>query len=185
MTLLVPFVLGGLFGLVAPMVLAYFLLRTVFLVCPPPSDTQQSFFRASRIGTVALIPPMFFVGCVLFAAMIKGLPIDSARLSSADQYMLGALVLFGTVAQLLLGQRLSLVADSSLTSRQRLVVERVVSGTIHSLAKSDISSIDLYRPWFQYRDRRILLHLRDGRATRLFFSEGIQADLTTWLNQSQ
>lgn len=185
LTLLLPFVLGGLFGLLAPMVLAYLLLRTVFLVRPPASDTQQSFFRASRIGTVALIPPMFFVGFVLFSSMIKGLPIDSARLSSGDEYMLGALVLFGLLAQLLLGQRLSLVADSSLDSRQRLVVERAVSGTIHNLARADISSIDLYRSWLHYRHRRILLQLKDGRAIRLFFGEEVRADLTTWLNQSQ
>lgn len=185
MTLLLPFVLGGLFGLVTSMVVGYLLLRAVFLVRASPPDTQQSFFRASRIGSLALIPPMSFVGFVLFAAMFKGLPIDSARLSSADQGVLCLLVLFGTVAQLLLGQRLSLVADASLASRQRLVVERVVSGTIHNLARGDISSIDLYHRWFQYRDRRIRLHLKDGRAIRLFFSEEVLADLTTWLNQSQ
>jgi hypothetical protein len=114
---------------------------------------------------------MSFVGFVLFAAMIKGLPIDSARLSSADEYVLCSLVLFGTVAQLLRGQR--------------LVVERAVSGTIHNLARGDISSIDLYHHWFQYRDRKIQLHLKDERAIRLFFSEEVLADLTTWLNQSQ
>jgi hypothetical protein len=185
LTFLLPFALGGLFGLLAPMVLAYLLLRTVFLVRPPRSHTQQSFFRASGIGTVVLIPPMFFVGFGLFSAMIKGLPIDSARLSSGDKYILGALVLFGLLAQLLLGQRLSLVADSSLNSGERLVVERAASGTIHDLARADILSIGLYRSWLHYRHRRILLQLKDGRAIRLFFGEEVQSDLTTWLNQSQ
>jgi hypothetical protein len=176
--------LGGLFGLLVPMVMASLLVRTVFLVRPPPSDTQQSFFRASRIGSLALIPPMFFVGFVLFAAMIKGMPIASAHLSSADQYMLGSLVLFGLLAQLFLGQRLSLVADSGIASGQRLIVERAVSGTIHNLARADILSIDLYRTWIFYRNRKIELHLKDGRVIRLAFGEAIQPDLTTWLGQS-
>lgn len=56
MTLLLPFALGGLFGLVTSMVVAYLLLQTVFLVRPSPSDTRQSFFRASRIGSLSLDP---------------------------------------------------------------------------------------------------------------------------------
>jgi hypothetical protein len=184
LTLLLPFLLGGLFGLVAPMVITSLLVRTVFLVRPPPIDTQQSFFRASTIGSLALIPPMFFVGFVQFAAMIKGIPIAGAHLNSADQYMLGSLVLFGLLAQLFLGQRLSLVADSDVASAQRLIVERAVSGTIHNLARADISSIDLYRTLMFYRHRKIELHLKDGRVIRLFFGEVIQPDLTTWLGQS-
>lgn len=184
-TALVPFVLGGLFGLLAPMALAYLLLQTVFLVRPPPSDTQRSFFRESRIGSLALIPPMFFVGFVLFSAIGQGVSIDSVHLSSANKYVLWSLVLFGLLAQLLLGQRLSLVADPSTASGQRLVVERVVSGAIHSVARSDILSIGLYRTWINYRDRRIELHLKDGRAIRLFFGETVRAELTTWLDQSQ
>lgn len=185
MTLLLPFLLGGLFGLVTPLVLAYVLLRVVFLFRPSPSGTQQSFFRPSIIGSLALIPPMFFVGFVLFAAVIKGLSIENAQLSAAALRMLWSLVLFGLVAQSFLGQRLSLVADSGVASGQRLVVERVVSGTIHDLARGDISSIDLYRPWYQYRDRRIQLQLKDGKAIRLFFGDVCQADLISWLNQSQ
>ena len=184
MSLLLPFVLGALFGVVASMVLAYFLVRIVFLVRPPPSGTGQSFFRASRIGSVALIPPMFLVGFVLFSVMSRGMPLDTAHVSIDNQRLLWSLVLFGLLAQLVLGQRLSLVADSSIASRQRLVVERALSGAICNLARGDISSVDLYRPWFLYRDRRVELHLADGRAMRLFFGEDIQADLTTWLNQS-
>lgn len=182
MTFVLPFLLGGLFGIVASMILGYLLLRTVFLIRPSPFDTRQSFFRPSKIGSVALLPPMFFVGFVLVSRMLIDIPIDHAHLSVADQQMLWSLVLFGLLAQLFLGQRLSLVTDSGVAFGQRLVVERVL-GRIHNLARDNIASIDLWSPWYHNRDRRIQFLLRDGRALRLIFGEEIRADLTTWLDQ--
>ncbi len=175
---IVPFFLGGLFGLLSAIPLGYLLLRLLFRFRRLPSDNLQTFYRASGIGMLVLFPPLFFVGFVLFSMMIKGASIDIVQLSGESQRLFAALIVLGVLAQLFLGQRLSLV------SGERLIVERIFSGTVYNLSRGEISTIGIYKRIFDHPHARIQLNLKDGRILRLFFGEQIRPELTSWLNQN-
>lgn len=128
-----------------------------------------SLFLGGLFGLLSAIPLGYLLLRLLFR--FRRLPSDNLQ----TFYRASGI---GMLAQLFLGQRLSLV------SGERLIVERIFSGTVYNLSRGEISTIGIYKRIFDHPHARIQLNLKDGRILRLFFGEQIRPELTSWLNQN-
>lgn len=177
---LIVLFLSAVFGLIGSLALAHFALRAAFRFRPSPPETLQSYFHTATIGALATVPPMAFLGFVIFSMVIKDISIRTLKVSVEHQLLFGGLLALGLLIQLLLGQRLSLLSGTGTVSGQRLVIDRVLFGSFCNIARSDIASIGLYAPAIHPRNKRIQLNLHDGTTNRLAFGEDILNCLRQW-----
>jgi hypothetical protein len=181
---LMVLLLSAVFGLVGSLALAHFLLRATFRFRPSPPEMQRLFFHPATIGALVTVPPMGFLGFVIFSMVLKDVSIMELKVGVEQQRLLGGLLALGLLIQLLLGQRLSLLSETVRTGGQRLVIDRLIFGSFCSIARSDIASIGLYPSALNSRNNRIQLCLQDGTTTRLAFGEEILAELRQWAGQA-
>lgn len=177
---LIVLLAGAVSGLLGSFALAHLALRAAFRLRPSTPDTLQSFFHASTIGALIMVPPMVFAGFVVFSMAIKGASIRTLNVAVEHPLLLGGLLVSGLLVQVLLGQRLSLVSGIGTDTGDRLVVDLVLFGSFRTIAKNDIASIELHAPVLASRHKRIRIDLNDGTTTRLAFGEEILGDLRSW-----
>ncbi len=165
--------LSLIFGLFSSLTLGRIVLGTMFRFRALPSTTRWSVLKTSTLGALAFLPPLFFVGFVLFSVLIADAPVRALNLSAVQEQIFVGLCGAGILLQLLFGQRLS-VGDE-------LTVERFVTGEFLRLKKSDIAAVELYRPALNPRQKRVQLRLGSGESAQLDFGQDIVSDLREWV----
>lgn len=165
--------LSLIFGVLSSLTLGRIVLGTMFRFRSLPSTTRWTVLKTSALGALAFLPPLFFVGFVLFSVLISNASVRTLSLSVVQEQIFVGFCGAGFLLQLIFGQRLS-VGDE-------LIVERFVTGEILRLKKSDIAAVEFYRPALNPRQKRVQLRLASGDVRQLDFGQDIVSDLREWV----
>ena len=165
--------LSLIFGVFSSLTLGRIVLGTMFRFRAVPTTTRWSVLKTSALGALAFLPPLFFVGFVLFSVLVMNASVHSLSLTAAQEQIFVGLCGTGFLLQLFLGQRL-VVGDE-------LTVERFVTGEFLRLKKSDIVAVEFYRPALNPRQKRVQLRLRSGETAQLDFDQDIVSALREWI----